>query len=190
MVRGEYSTERMKMTLSHAKLAPLVTDYFVRNRAFLRDTEPEREEEFFTKSYQKNLLSGDMERFWAGTAVKFWLSYKEENRIIGMFSLSTIVMGPFCSCFVGYRLDVGEVNKGLMTEALLKGVDIAFRDAGLHRLEANIMPRNKPSLRVAQKAGFINEGISPKYLKINGIWEDHVHMVRLNEETDFQNFNT
>ncbi len=188
MVRGEYLTERMKMTISHPKLAPLVTDYFVRNRAFLRDTEPEREEAFFTKNYQKNILHGDVERFWAGTAVKFWLSYQEEARIIGMLSLSTIVMGPFCSCFVGYRLDGGEINKGLMTEALLKGVDIAFHSVGLHRLEANIMPRNKPSLRVAEKAGFVNEGVSPKYLKINGIWEDHVHMVRLNEETDPQNY--
>lgn len=184
MVRSEYYTERLCMTLSHSRLAPLVAEYFLRNREFLRATEPERDEEFFTKSCQRSFLHADVERFSNGTAVKFWLSYRGESRIIGMLSLSTIVMGAFCSCFVGYRLDKDEVNKGIMTEALVKAVDIAFHDINLHRLEANIMPRNKPSLRVAEKAGFTNEGMSRKYLQINGVWEDHVHMVLLNEEME------
>ncbi|HWS30772.1 MAG TPA: GNAT family N-acetyltransferase [Clostridia bacterium] len=184
MVRSEYFTERLCMTLSHPRLAPLVAEYFLRNREFLRATEPERDEEFFTKSCQRSFLQADVERFSDGTAVKFWLSYRGEARIIGMLSLSTIVMGAFRSCFVGYRLDKDEINKGLMTEALFKAVDIAFHDIGLHRLEANIMPRNKPSLRVAEKAGFIDEGISKKYLQIDGVWEDHIHMVLLNEEME------
>ena len=182
MVRGEYFTPRLKMTLSHPRLAPPVTDYFIRNRAFLRDTEPERDEEFYTKSYQKSLLQADAERFWDGIAVKFWLSYREQARVIGMLSFSNIVMGAFLSCYVGYRLDKDEVNKGLMTEALERGIAIAFDDIGLHRLEANIKPRNKQSLRVTEKLGFVNEGVSKKYLKINGVWEDHIHMVLLNDQ--------
>ncbi len=181
MVRSEYYTDRLVMTLSHPRLAPLVTEYFLRNREFLRATEPVRDETFFTKSCQRSFLQADVERLANGTAAKFWLSYIGESRIIGMLSLSTIVMGAFRSCFVGYRLDKDEINKGLMTEALIKLTDIAFRDIGLHRLEANIMPKNKASLRAAEKAGFVNEGISRKYLQINGIWEDHVHMVLLNE---------
>ena len=46
------------------------------------------------------------------------------------------------------------------------------------------MPRNAPSLGAAARAGFRREGISPKYLRINGVWEDHIHMVRLCEETE------
>ena len=41
-----------------------------------------------------------------------------------------------------------------MTEAVKAVTGIAFDDLGLHRIEANIMPRNKASLRVAEKAGF------------------------------------
>jgi len=44
------------------------------------------------------------------------------------------------------------------------------------------MPKNQRSLRVTEKLGFYNEGIAQKYLKINGIWEDHVHMVLLNDK--------
>ena len=43
------------------------------------------------------------------------------------------------------------------------------------------MPKNAPSMRVLQKCGYVNEGFSPKYLCINGVWEDHIHMVKLNE---------
>ena len=44
------------------------------------------------------------------------------------------------------------------------------------------MPRNTASRRAAAKAGFVEEGLSRQYLKINGVWEDHLHMVRLNGE--------
>jgi ribosomal-protein-alanine N-acetyltransferase len=67
------------------------------------------------------------------------------------------------------------------TEAIKKGIDLVFNDYGLHRIEANVMPKNVRSLRVTEKLGFYNEGIAHKYLKINGIWEDHVHMVLLND---------
>lgn len=41
------------------------------------------------------------------------------------------------------------------------------------------MPGNTASLKVLVKDGFEGEGLSKSYLKINGVWEDHVHMVRL-----------
>jgi ribosomal-protein-alanine N-acetyltransferase len=62
-----------------------------------------------------------------------------------------------------------------------KCVDIAFMELNLHRLEANIMPRNKASLKVVEKLGFHHEGLARRYLHINGQWEDHIHMVKLNE---------
>jgi ribosomal-protein-alanine N-acetyltransferase len=82
---------------------------------------------------------------------------------------------------MGYKLDKDELNKGYITEALRKGIDIMFNEYGLHRIEANIMPKNSRSLRVAEKLGFYNEGLALKYLKISGRWEDHIHMVLRNE---------
>ena len=64
-----------------------------------------------------------------------------------------------------------------MTEAVRETVRIAFEELDLHRIEANIMPRNRASLGVARKAGFYEEGLALKYLQINGVWEDHIHMV-------------
>ncbi|WP_278244288.1 GNAT family N-acetyltransferase [Caldisalinibacter kiritimatiensis] len=95
-----------------------------------------------------------------------------------------MVRGPFLSCFLGYKLDKDEVNKGYMTEALKMGIDIAFNELKLHRIEANIMPKNEASLRIVKKLGFYEEGVAKKYLKINGKWEDHIHMVLLNEDIE------
>ena len=44
------------------------------------------------------------------------------------------------------------------------------------------MPRNLASRRAAAKAGYVEEGLARHYLKIDGVWEDHLHYVRLNEE--------
>jgi ribosomal-protein-alanine N-acetyltransferase len=106
------------------------------------------------------------------------------SKTIGTVSLSNIVRGPFQSCHLGYKLDKDEINKGFMTEAVEKVINITFKDLKLHRIEANIMPKNKASLRVVEKLNFYNEGIAYKYLKINGKWEDHIHMVLLNEDLE------
>ena len=96
-------------------------------------------------------------------------------------ALTGAIWGSFCSCFLGYKLDKDYLNRGYMTGAI--GLVTAWGfEVGLHRIEANIMPRNLPSLRVAEKCGFQNEGLSPRYLQINGKWEDHVHMVKLNPD--------
>ena len=67
-----------------------------------------------------------------------------------------------------------------MSMAVSMITQYAFEELHLHRIEANVMPRNQASLRVLQKIQFENEGISKYYLKINGVWEDHIHMVKIN----------
>ena len=49
----------------------------------------------------------------------------------------------------------------------------AFEHVGLHRVQPAIIPRNTASKRVAQKVGFRLEGRALRYLRINGVWEDH-----------------
>ncbi len=39
-------------------------------------------------------------------------------------------------------------------------------------------------MRLVQKLGFQQEGLARKYLKINGKWQDHIHMALLNEAMD------
>jgi len=178
----ELQTSRLRLfTVDDLTLTPLVLDYFKRNKAFLSAWEVAREDSFYTLQAQQDLLVNDMNYAASGQLVKLWLSRPGEERIIGSVALSNIVYGAFLSCHLGYRLDAAEEGKGYMTEALQALIGYAFQELKLHRIEANIMPHNAASFRVVEKLGFSSEGLARKYLKINGKWEDHVHMVLLNE---------
>lgn len=177
MIRNRY----IEFVPADMSLTEQVTDYYRRNRAFLEVFEPKRSEEFFSFDYQKEVLKREMQGFKEKTSAHFYLKEIEACKdIIGMIGLSSISYGSFCSAYLGYKLDKDFVNKGYMTMAVDMMVDYAFKKLKLHRIEANVMPKNKASLRVLEKCQFMNEGMSKYYLKVHGIWEDHIHMVRIN----------
>lgn len=60
-----------------------------------------------------------------------------------------------------------------MSEGLRLVLRHAFGPLGLHRLEANIQPKNRSSIRLVRRAGFRREGFSPRYLRVLGRWRDH-----------------
>jgi len=64
-------------------------------------------------------------------------------------------------------------GEGYMSEGLRLVARHAFGKLGLHRLEANIQPGNRASIRLVRGGGFRREGFSPRYLKIFGRWRDH-----------------
>ena len=70
---------------------------------------------------------------------------------------------------------VGREHNGLgyATAAMGAALRFAFGPAGLHRVQAAIMPRNAASIRVVEKNGFRFEGLARRYLEIAGTWEDH-----------------
>ena len=163
-------------------LAPAVLDYYLRNAAFLAPFEPERPAGFYTAEHHARELAADVQRAAQGTGVRFYLALKDvPGRVIGSVALNNIVRGAFQSCFLGYKLDGALCGRGYMTQAVEACTRFAFGPAALHRVEANVMPRNTASLRVLEKCGYRPEGLARRYLRINGVWEDHIHMVRLNE---------
>jgi len=108
--------------------------------------------------------------------IRLWIFKKEDrNKAIGNICFSNIIYGNFLSCFLGYKLDKNEINKGYTTEAVKKGILIIFNEYKLHRVEANIIPENLRSIRVVEKLGFEKEGYSKRYLNIGGKWRDHIH---------------
>lgn len=178
-----YNTQRLILKTLDESDVTEVLNYFAINRDFLESLESKRPDDFYTFEYQQKFIKESRELKIKGEALRFWICKVEEpKRVIGNINFNNIIRDPFQSCFLGYRLDKDEINKGYMTEALSMAVKIAFEELKLHRIEANIMPGNVASLKVVQKLGFHNEGLAPKYLKINGAWEDHIHMVLINED--------
>jgi ribosomal-protein-alanine N-acetyltransferase len=95
------------------------------------------------------------------------------GEVVGVININEIVGGAFHSAYLGYYGMAKFSGKGLMTEAVGSAVAYAFGELGLHRLEANIQPNNHASIALVRRLGFQNEGFSPRYLRINGEWQDH-----------------
>ncbi len=103
----------------------------------------------------------------------FFILELGSQRLVGVINLSNIIRGFFQSAYLGYYVFKPFAKKGYMTEALRAVLMESFCNLGLHRIEANIQPSNKPSRRLVQNMGFRLEGFSPRYLQVEGTWRDH-----------------
>jgi RimJ/RimL family protein N-acetyltransferase len=90
-----------------------------------------------------------------------------------VINLSEIVRGSFQSAYMGYYALAPHAGKGFMSAGLTLVIERAFGELSLHRLEANIQPKNRRSVELVQRAGFRCEGLSLRYLRIAGRWRDH-----------------
>ena len=178
-------TDRLCLCSPDQVKAELVVEYLIRNREFLREFEPEREDAYYTIPFQQRFLRKQTDDWQKKTEYRFYITPREDrHKVIGDVALSTVVMGPVCSCFLGYQIDHGYMRQGLMTEAVTEVVRYGFAKLGLHRVEGNVMPKNKASIGLLKKCGFTEEGISRNYLRIRGVWEDHIHFVKLNQDME------
>jgi len=104
------------------------------------------------------------------------------DRFAGEVNVSSIQRGPFQNAYVGYWIDEAMAGHSYVPEAVVLVFRFAFEELALHRLQIAIIPRNRPSHRVAEKLGVRNEGTAARYLEINGTWEDHVRYAITSEE--------
>lgn len=177
-----FETERLELMVLQSTNADKALDYYIRNKDFLEEWDPHRPFGFYTQEYQAQMLDNEFKAYEEGNLLKLWIHLKgDPTKVIGFVVFNNIVRGSFLSCHLGYKLDKHHINKGYITEAILRGIEVIFNEYMLHRIEANIMPRNERSQRVVEKLGFYNEGLALKYLKIHGKWEDHIHFVLLND---------
>lgn len=96
-----------------------------------------------------------------------------EDRLAGQLNVSNVTWGSARMASVGYWVDGALAGRGIVPTALALAVDYCFFTVGMHRLEVNIRPENRASLRVVEKLGFREEGLRPKFLHIDGAWRDH-----------------
>jgi len=109
----------------------------------------------------------------------------DDGRFAGVFALSEIVRGFFRCAYASWAVSEEFKRAGYGTEGVRGLLDVAFsedRGVGLHRVQANIIPSNVASIRLAERVGFRREGLAERYLQIAGEWQDHVMYARTAEE--------
>jgi ribosomal-protein-alanine N-acetyltransferase len=112
----------------------------------------------------------------------------EDGRIAGFFNLNAIVRGVFDSAYASWYVNIEFSKRGYGAEGVRALLDLAFSSTdgiGLHRVQANIIPTNVASIRLAERVGLRREGLAERYLYIAGRWQDHVMYARTTEEHSF-----
>lgn len=143
------------------------------NREFLTPWEPERPATFFSLPAQRQDIETATENWKNDRGYAFGIFDGASSEMIGRVALSNVVRGAWHNATLGYFVGSAHCNKGVASEAVALALGFAFGPARLHRVQAGVIPRNKGSIRVLEKNHMRHEGFSPRYLKINGIWEDH-----------------
>jgi ribosomal-protein-alanine N-acetyltransferase len=145
-----------------------------RSRAFLQPWEPTWPSDDLTRSAWRRRLSAyahDMER---GLAFPFLVFRQSDNVMVGGITLSNIRRGVAQMGSIGYWAGLPHTRQGHTLAAVNAVTRFSFSRLGLHRVEAACIPSNGPSRGVLLKAGFTQEGLARAYLRINGVWHDHL----------------
>jgi [ribosomal protein S5]-alanine N-acetyltransferase len=97
----------------------------------------------------------------------------DADSIVGSVSLTGIEREPYHRGRLGFGVFEQYAKMGYMSFGLEYIIRLAFENLELHRIEADIQSENDPSKRLIKKMGFTCEGISQKFIRINGEWIDH-----------------
>jgi len=96
--------------------------------------------------------------FAAGTSIRWGVVLRETDELVGSANLHSLDVQSR-RCEIGYILGRSHWGHGYNHEALTRILDYAFDDLGLHRVEAELDPRNEGSARAVERLGFVREGL-------------------------------
>jgi ribosomal-protein-alanine N-acetyltransferase len=94
--------------------------------------------------------------------------------LVGGLTLCNVRRGVTQACTLGYWIGASYARQGYMTAAVEAVIPFVFDSLELHRLEAACLLTNTASIRLLEKTGFAREGLARRYLRINGVWQDHL----------------
>lgn len=182
----ELRTERLLLRPLREEDRAAFIVYHEKSREHLRPWSPRMPDGVTLDQFFTQQLERSQRGLKDGTVLRLGAFMLAGNALIGMFNLNNIVRGVFECADAGWQVGVEHTGHYLATEGVWALLDVAFAPPplglGLHRVQANVIPQNTASLRVAEKCGFRREGLAEKMLRINGAWQDHVMHAKLATE--------
>lgn len=117
----------------------------------------------------EHIISGFKKR----SLFQWGLARREDDIVVGTCTLAGLDRGHR-RAELGFALARAQWGQGLMAEMLPVLVDFAFGPLSLHRLEADVDPRNSASLRTLERLGFRKEGYLRERYHVGGETQDSV----------------
>lgn len=144
------------------------------SRTFLTPWEPTWPADDLTRtSFRRRLRrhAGEIEN---DDAYPFLLFRDCDDAILGGLTFGQVKRGVAQSATLGYWMGQPFAGQGWMARAVRAATSFAFATLRLHRIEAACLSGNEASIRLLKRTNFQEEGLARSYLRINGIWQDHL----------------
>ena len=101
-----------------------------------------------------------------GNHFRWGIVLKETNEIIGLVQLHGKDVSNN-NCKIGYIIGYNYTNKGYAKEAVKAVIDFGLNILNYHRIDAEIVTENEPSIRVAEGVGMRMESLREDGYKID-----------------------
>lgn len=125
-------------------------------------------------------LLGEIQRGFQDGSLFQW-GIEQGGRIVGTCTLAEINRAHQRAS-LGFMLGRAFWGRRIISQALPHLVDFAFLQLRLHRLEADVDPRNAASIRALENLGFQREGLMRERYFSAGEWQDGIMYGLLVEE--------
>ncbi|MEQ8281898.1 MAG: GNAT family protein [Parvibaculum sp.] len=152
------------------------------SRDFLTPWEPTWAQDDLTRTAYRRRLRRYVREIREDHAYPFFIFREQDDALVGGCTLSGVQRGVQQSCTLGYWAGEKYAGQGYVTAAVRALVPYVFEELKLHRLQAACLPENERSRAVLRKCGFAEEGHARGYLRINGMWRDHVVFAILRDD--------
>lgn len=155
------------------------------SREFLTPWEPAWSGTELTRTSYRRRLRHYARELREDLGYALFLFRTEDDILMGGLTLSNVRRGVTQTCTLGYWVGVPFARQGYMTAAVRRIIPFVFDELHLHRLEAACLPHNTASKQLLEKLGFVQEGLARRYLRINGLWQDHLLYALLEDDPRF-----
>jgi ribosomal-protein-alanine N-acetyltransferase len=128
-----------------------------------------------------NLIKKIQEDWKRRVILKWGIALRTDNQLIGSITLFNLDFNHR-RAEIGYALGRDYWRQGYMNEALMALLKYAFEVLDLHRIEADVDPRNAASIKTLERLGFQREGYLRERWQINGEIQDAFYYGLLRRE--------
>ena len=123
------------------------------------------------KEAASNLINEIHEGFERHELLKWGIALRADDKLIGSVTLFHLDF-THRRAEIGYALGRASWGNGYMQETLKAVLNYTFDVLNLHRIEADVDPRNEASVRTLERLGFRREGYLRERWQVNGEIQD------------------
>ena len=135
------------------------------------------------KDAARNLIDEIHQSIERDDILKWGIALRSNDKLIGSVTLFHIDLTHH-RAEIGYAQGRAYWGQGYMQEALKAVLNHAFEILNLHRIEADVDPRNAASVRTLERLGFQREGYLRERWQVNGEIQDAFYYGLLRPDWD------